>query len=77
MHLKNFFSKDFYENLFEINLEKGCAITLKITEDGPNDYKTSSQTQAFFETARILLKKISSLYCEPERCKQAVRMGAK
>ena len=55
---EEFFSKDFYENLFEINLEKGCAITLKITEDGADDYKTSSQTQAFFETARILLKKI-------------------
>ena len=56
---EEFFSKDFYENLFEINLEKGCAITLKITEDGPDDYKTSSQIQAFFETARILLKKIA------------------
>lgn len=43
------FSKDFYENLFEINLEKGCAITLKITEDGPDDYKIESNSGFFLK----------------------------
>ena len=56
--LDNFYSKSFYEKVFEMNLDQGYGISLMLHESSVIDLKASLEIQTFFETSRIMFKKM-------------------
>ncbi len=57
---EDFFPKSFYENVFDENLNYGYAISLMIEDNIDVDFKTSIDIHAFFETSKILFKKMTN-----------------
>lgn len=55
---EDFFSKEFYENIFEESLSYGYAVSLMITDNIEVDLKSSADLHSFFDTSRILFKKM-------------------
>ena len=56
--LGNFYSQSFYEKVFEMHLDKGYGISLMLTDTSVTDLKASLEIQSFFETSRIMFKKM-------------------
>lgn len=57
---EDFFSKEFYENMFDERLNYGYAISLMIKDNIEGNLKTPIETNAFFETSKILFKKMTN-----------------